>query len=178
VVVPDGIMFQSPKGIYLLNRALQVEYIGWPTEGVMTTVQLNGGVMDPSNRQIVWGLAAAVTFGPVIVTQIAYDYFTQQWVTNGYGGTATIRDLCVWQSVITALTGAGVSKQTAAQFYEQITSTPIQMYVRTGWIKLSGLQGFQRAWRLLVLGSTSHHTRSPWPLPTTIRRPRHRRTRS
>jgi hypothetical protein len=151
VTGPDGLYFKSPRGIYRLNRALQVEYIGAPVEDYSTLATVSA-VLVPSKNQI--------RFGHSDGGALVYDYFSDQWAvfTNH-----TQVDAAYWGTTYCLLTSAGSVWQQSTGF-EDPSSTAITLTLQTPWIKLSGLQGFQRLWYASVLGEfRSAHTLTVTP---------------
>lgn len=160
VVVPDGIMYQSPKGIFQLSRALQVSYIGAELERIMPTgltfASVTCAVMVSTVTQVRFGTPFfAVTGNPLGVT---YDYLVGQWSVYSFSdNSAVTRDGCVVNGqyyAITDNTGIGVIQENVGSQVDSVNGgIPIEMALTTGWIKLTGLQGFQRAYKMLLLGT-------------------------
>lgn len=165
-VVPDGIMFQSPKGIYLLNRALRVGYIGAALEGIMPT----GLTFESVSCVAVVSTVNQIRFGTPILSvtgsplNVIYDYALGQWGTTWIGNVdvpgsdASTVDACVVNGQYYALTNdsnIGVFRESIGDFIDIYLGTSVnsQISLTTGWIKLAGLQGFQRAYKMLILGT-------------------------
>lgn len=76
VVAPFGVMFQSPRGIYLLTSGYQLEYVGASLEGltgsqaVSTTNAINGAVLLTLDQQ--------VRFTSDSITWV-FDYYHKIW---------------------------------------------------------------------------------------------------
>lgn len=148
VVTPDGLMYQSPKGIYQLSRALQVSYIGVPVENIginFSGSPISASLLRPNSNQIYF----CVTGGATI---IEYDYLVDQWsefqTSFGFG---SLVDSVMFNGLHCILTSTGVKQETAGLYSDP--SGDVLKSLTTGWIKLSGLQGFQRARRLWFLGA-------------------------
>jgi hypothetical protein len=155
VVVPDGIMFQSPKGIYLLNRALQVSYIGAPVEAY-NAYAVCAATLTPITNQVRFGIVSSNGgSGPFA---LVYDHIVGQWSTFRDEEGDTIQDACVWRGINMVLPAAGNPAGVATTAWQEsivftdLDASIVSLDVETGWIKLSGLQGFQRVWRAMVLG--------------------------
>ena len=139
VLMPQGLMYQSAKGIYLLDRSLQNGYIG---EGVQ---QYNGyTVVDadimPNYREIRF----MTNNGVVLV----YDYNQQQWST--FGPISGV-DAHLWKGNYVYVDSSGVvHTETPGQFVDG--ATPITMEMETGWLNLDQLQGFMRFYKALIVG--------------------------
>jgi hypothetical protein len=138
-LIPKGLMYQSSKGIYLLDRSLQVSYIGQAVEAYNTATIVSSEVI-PDLHQVRFLLNTGVA--------LAYDYFFDQWstFTNISGVDATI-----FGGLYTYLQPGGlVMQETPGLFLDN--GNPISMKLVTGWLSGAGLQGFERVRRLLVLG--------------------------
>ncbi len=146
VTSEHGVWFKTETDIALLTRALAVEAIGAPAEDYMSLTTVSA-VVVPSKRQIRFGHSDGST--------LVYDYFSGQWsvFTNHTQVSA-----CYWGTTYCLLTSAGAVWQQSTGF-EDPSSTAITLTLQTPWIKLSGLQGYQRLWYLSILGEfRSAHT--------------------
>lgn len=139
VFMPDGLMFQSDKGIWLLGRGLQTTYIGAPVEGFNSQL-VTSAVSVPSTNQVRFTLDDRAT--------LMYDYYYQQWGT--FLGLPAISS-CIYQGLHTFLNQNGqVLKETPGSYVD--ISEPVLISFTTGWINLAGLQGFERAYFFYLLG--------------------------
>ena len=148
VLMPLGLMFQSNKGIYLLDRSLQTIYIGAEVEAYNSLTITSAELIQNENQ-----IRYLTSDGRCLV----YDYFYGKWSTwtnhEGQGGT-------IWNS-----NGDYVYLRTDGRIFQQSSSSykddndPIEMSLTTSWVKTGGIQGFQRIRRALVLGDfKSTHT--------------------
>lgn len=140
VFIPDGLMFQSDKGIWLLGRNLETVYIGAPVEGFTSSATVNSAQTIPSTNQVRFTLSSGLT--------LMYDYFYKQW-----GSFANVPALSstIYQSLHTLLTPYDQIQQETPSLYLDGTS-PVQMSFTTGWFSLAGLQGYQRSYFFYLLG--------------------------
>jgi len=140
VITPAGVMFKSTKGIYLIDRSLQLSYIGSPVENYNSASVIRSTLVQ--NRNEVRFLLAT---GQVLV----YNYYFQQWsvFTNFDNGT----DALIYGSEYTYLTLNGqVRQETTEQYFDN--TSPIQMKVVTPWFSFAGFQGYQRIYRVFLIG--------------------------
>lgn len=140
VFTPNGIMFQSDKGIWLLGRDLSTQYIGAPVEGFnQYTVQ--SALNIPGTNQVRFTLSNGQT--------LMYDYFYNQWGTfvNIPAISSTL-----YQNVQTYINSRGQAFQEMAGSYLDGTN-PVLMSFVTSWFNLAGLQGFERAYFFYLLGT-------------------------
>lgn len=141
VGMPQGLMFQSDKGIWLLGRDLSTQYVGAAVES-FNTAQVNGSVSIPGFNQVRFSLDT----GDVLM----YDYFYGQWCS--FTGVPAISS-CLYQNKHTILNSRGGIQQEGANYLDE--SRPVLISFTTAWVKLTGLQGYQRAYFMYMLGSYS-----------------------
>ena len=140
VFMPDGLMFQSDKGIWLLSRNMQVSFIGAPVELYTKTAFVQSAVAVPGTTQVRFTLSSGIT--------LMYDYFFQQWGT--FVGVPAISST-LFQNLHTFINASGnVYQETPGLFLDG--SNPVSMQFTTSWINLSGLQGYQRSYFFYMLG--------------------------
>lgn len=137
-VTKDGLIFKSKKGYRRLRRNFTDEPFGAP-------------VMDEAIRDCV-GVFNLPTFEEVrFITSgnaLSYNEFFNQWsVFTNYSAKHSV----IWQDKLAVVSTLGI-----VRVEDSITQTDdgsfVQMLVEFGWIAPGGIQGFQRVWRLLVLG--------------------------
>lgn len=144
VTTPQGLMFQSSKGIYLLDRGLGASYIGASVERyneqTVTSAQL-----IPSTNQVRFTLAASDNF---TARALVFDYFATQWsvFTN-----INAVDSAIWDDTFVYLQSGGLALQETPGVYSD-NGDWISVSVTTGWFQFAGIQGFQRIRDTLLLG--------------------------
>ncbi len=140
IFTPKGLMFQSDKGIWLLGRNLSTEYIGAAVEAYNGTI-VNSAQNIPATNQVRFTLDSGVT--------LMYDYYYDQWgtFTSGAGGVSST----LWQDKHTLLNSRAQVRQESLAYLDG--SSPVLLGFTTSWIKLAGLQGFQRAYYLTLLSN-------------------------
>jgi hypothetical protein len=147
VVTPVGVMFQSDKGIYLLDRSVQANYIGAPVEGLENTVT-SATLLQDTNK---------VIFTTNTDTALVYDYYFQQWSTwtnhEAVDGDVFDKDFTFVKSNGSVYNGdSSVFTDGGKAIYMSWTSPNIAM---------SGLSGYQRIFKAFLLGTfKSSHTLS------------------
>jgi hypothetical protein len=154
VTTAQGIMYQSSKGIWLISRGLQEQYIGEGVESSALGSTVVGAAIVPNTTQVRFALANG--------TVLVWDYFAEQWSTFPYPWfTLTAAGIVgnVW-SMMNSL--GQLYSETPGVFYDYDPGTgnlAISLSLTTAWLKFAGLQGFQRVLKMLVLGSYySAHT--------------------
>lgn len=139
VLTPDGLMFQSDKGIWLLNRGLQTSFIGSPVVDFNSST-VNSVVNVPATNQIRFTIDSGQT--------LMYDYYYQQWGT--FVDVPAISS-CIYQGLHTYINDLGAVYQETPGLYVD-GSSPTLLKFKTGWINVAGLQGFERAYYFYLLG--------------------------
>jgi hypothetical protein len=81
---------------------------------------------------------------------LMYDYFYKRWAT--FSNPAGISD-CIFQGQHTYVSSGGQVYQETPGLFVDGASTGILMSFTTAWIKLAGLQGYQRAYFFYLLAS-------------------------
>lgn len=139
VLTPDGIMFKSKKGIYLLSRGLGLTYLGSNVEE-FNDEEVTSAIVIPDDNQ--------VRFTTRNNNCLVFNYYTQQWATfsNFRALSATIID-----SEYYYLRPDGILyKENTSRFDDN--GSAVNLLVETSWISLAGVQGFQRVYKMLGLG--------------------------
>jgi hypothetical protein len=139
---PNGLVFKADKGIYALTRSLEAIYIGAPVEAYNGFSIVSAQLVEKSN-QVRFLLSDNATC-------LVWDYLFNEWsVFTNHGGV----DSAIWLSTngYVYLRSDGKVMTEAPGVYTD-DGTDIHMRMKTAWIKLAGLQGFQRVRRVSFLG--------------------------
>ncbi len=137
---PNGLMFQSDKGIWLLGRDLSTSYIGSPVEDLTLGTTVSSAINIPETNQVRFTLSSGVT--------LMYDYFYNQW--GSFENIPAVSS-CIFQELHTFINDAGECYQeNPGSFLDG--SVPVLMSFTTSWFQLAGLQGYQRAYFFFLLG--------------------------
>lgn len=140
VLVPNGLMFQSDKGIWLLGRDLSTQYIGKDVEAYNSSI-VTSAVLIPGTNQVRFGLNT----GPVLL----YDYFVGQWGT--FSGVPSVSST-INNNLHTFVNSSGSIFQESIGSYLDGT-VPVTMSFTTGWIDFAGLEGYERLYRAYMLAN-------------------------
>jgi len=140
VLMPNGIMFQSDKGIWLLGRDLSTQYIGAPVENFNQNTVVSA-LAVPGTNQVRFVLDNATT--------LMYDYYYGQWGT--FVGIPNISST-LYQNLHTFINQYGdVYQETPGSYVDG--SNPVLLNFTTGWLNLAGVQGFERAYDFFLLAT-------------------------
>lgn len=139
---PEGLIFKSLKGWYLMQRSLMLTYIGADVEGYNDET-VTGSAIIPDEHLILFTHAAGDT--------LVFDTFERTWyVWNGpYNGN---NGVTYHNGKIYLLDTNGTPRVETPGVYED-NGSEFSMKIATSWIQVSGIQGFQRIWEYIFLGN-------------------------
>lgn len=141
VLMPQGLMFKSDKGVWLLGRDLSTRYIGDAVEN-FNQYEVVGALAIPGTNQVRFTLSNSV--------DLVYDYYQQQWGT--FSNIQSI-SACLFNGKHTYLTQQGMVNQELPGTYKDGAGTPVLISFITPWINVAGLQGFERFYFMYLLGT-------------------------
>lgn len=146
VVTPKGVMFKSEKGIYLLDRALALTYVGDRVQD-FNSLDVSAAVLVPDVNQ--------VRFSTREGTTLVHDYYWDAWYTHT---RQELVSAAGWLgSFVTAKSDGTVLKEVEGSYSDN--GVPIKTRIETSWVSTGGLQGYQRLYKLLLLGEyVGEHT--------------------
>lgn len=140
VFIPNGLMFQSDKGIWILGRDLSTNYIGAQVENYTQDSETITALNIPNTNQVRFIMNSGVT--------LMYDYFFQQWGSfTGIGSIAAT----LYNQLHTYFDQYGrLFTENPGSFVDGTNA--VNMKFKTNWFAMAGIQGFQRAYFLFMLG--------------------------
>ncbi len=138
VSFPFGLLFKSQKGIYILDRSLQVNYIGAKVEAYNQFSVVSARLVANTNQ---------VRFILSNGQSLVFDYFVNTW--SVFTNQAAV-DSVVHNSSYYRLKSNGQVLKENALFSDN--GDFISMKLVTTWLGLGVLQGFQRVYKALLLG--------------------------
>jgi hypothetical protein len=140
VLIPQGLIFQSDKGLWLLGRDLNTSYIGSRVETLTQDAIVNTALTIPGTNQVRFTMSSGIT--------IMYDYFFDEW--GSFVGIPGISST-LFEGLHTYVNTLGQVFQEKVGTYLDGT-TPVLMSFTTAWISLAGLQGYERFYSGYLLG--------------------------
>ena len=141
VFTPNGLLFQSDKGIWILGRGLDTSYIGAPVESLTQSAMVTSVVNVPGTCQVRFCLDSGVT--------LMYDYYYGQW--SSFTGVPSVSS-CLYRGLHTIINAEGqVYQETPGTYLDG--SNPVLVAFQTGPIRLGDLQNYQRAYSFHLLGT-------------------------
>lgn len=141
VFTPEGLIFQSDKGMWVLGRNLSTSYIGAPVEAFTNGAIVQSAVNVPGTNQVRFTLDTGIT--------IMYDYYYGQWGT--FSNVPAISST-LYQGLHTYLDESGAVFQETPGLYLD-NSNPVLINFTTSWFNLGGMQGYERAYFFYLLGT-------------------------
>lgn len=148
VMTPSGLMFQSDKGIWILGRDLSVQYVGADVErytaGFISIA--TAAIAIPGTNEVRFMMNSGIT--------LLYDYYVGQWGTSsGIGANGISATVFQGLHTFVSLIGTQIAVYQETPGLYQDGSSPVLMSFETSEINAGGLQGYQRAYMLYLLGS-------------------------
>lgn len=146
---PFGVAFQSARGLELLSRGLELSFVGERVLDSLDTAQRTAGVLIPEDGEVRWIVADDEDGARWNLTgdAIIWDYRDNQFAIDAVNGAAHYMVATsgnVWRVAPNGTTEVELSDWSSGALYNVSVTTP--------WIQTSGVQGFQRVWRLNLLG--------------------------
>jgi len=145
-VTPFGIIFKSHKGIYLLNRSLSMEYIGAPVEQYNSDTIISSILLEDKNE---------VRFYTDTNRLLCFDYFHKKWAVHylpGSVASATNHYNHDVRKNIPLHVEQGGDVYTTREGVYSDEGQDILMKITSAWINVAGIQGFQRFYKMFILG--------------------------
>lgn len=140
VLTNTGIMFLSEKGIYQLDRSLNVSYIGAQVEDSVFSDTITAGNLIAKQNE--------VRFSTLGGNTLVFNYLYNKWSIHRIQQAA---DAVVYNDTLSYITSSGrVYSESESIFSDDGAFIPMKL--ETGWLAFAGIQGFQRVYRLLFLG--------------------------
>ena len=139
VLGPKGLMFMSEKGIYLLDGSLTPTYIGAAVEDLNSSAVTSAELFNDLNQ---------IRFTALTDVSRIYDYYFNRWVTH----TGPIaRHARVVDGVYYVANTAGAIWKDDQTVYTD-GGFSYGMTLETNWLNLAGVGGFQRVYKIVVVG--------------------------
>lgn len=152
--MPNGLVFQSDKGIYLLNRSLGIEYLGQSVEDSASGAEISCAMDIASSNQIRLGDSAG--------NQIfVYDYLIGQWSIWPVDFSPTSMHAHTAGGPLVVSSDGGLY---AERDWSSESGDYVSLKVGTPWVHVAGLGGFERLRRILVTGDFKSDHRINWQL--------------
>lgn len=157
---PDGIYFQSSRGITLLTRDLRVEFIGSPVQATLAGYpNVISACLHDKQSEVLFLCTYLNSSTDAIV--LAYNYFWKVWIRRDYQSSAdqlikatsiVVHEDTMWGTE-TAVSDLGLFRErqagNAVLYADQTLWVPLSFSI--AWLKPDGLQGYCRCKRMWLL---------------------------
>jgi hypothetical protein len=146
---PFGIVFQASSdsnnargGIHQIDRGLAVTFVGFPAKDTTAGVTFESATLVPAEKEVRWVMPST--------NVLVWSYDLNRWHVQ------TLRarfSSCLRRGRFASLTNTTVvSADQNGWAHDAVTTfSSHQTQVVTSWLKLAGLQGFQRLWTATFL---------------------------
>ena len=180
VLTPEGLFFQSNIGIYLLDRGLNLTYIGQPIlDELARYPQVTSAVLHPTQPWVYFNICTAGTTGLTgNGERLVYDYRVKKWYIDGpvtdvppHGGGSSPAFPWVPVSAVRTPTAIYWLSIFGNLWAEDTTGTVytdngawVTMQFEVGWMKANGTQGYQTTRSGVLLGKwlSAHDAYIDW----------------
>ena len=139
VIGPNGVSYQSNKGFFTIDRSLNDFYSGLSADAFNADTVVGAALVTKTN-QIRWAMGS----GKVLM----YDYLVRQW--GSFPGLAAVSTTLYQNKYAYLLANGTVLAETTG--FTDPGPTLIPLKVATGWISFAGLAGYQRVYKMVILG--------------------------
>ena len=158
-VVPDGVFFESSRGVMVLTRGQSTVWVG---EQVQDTLAAYPTITSATTKEQDGVVLITCSNGSTGVT-LVFDYLNKVWstdyVTNGASGAAD----CIAPSSCISGTGLYTRVHADGQVWSESTTSYrdgtywVPMLAEFGWLKSSGLQGEQDIAKVSLLARSAEY---------------------
>jgi hypothetical protein len=157
-----GVYFASQRGLHILDRNMQVQYLGDAAEEVLGLDKIRAAIINPAENEARFYLKS----NPNV--ELVHNYDRNEWMTREHPGQSDLID--AWydgERVAVLFDDFTVSKErrfygdtdktgTDSQGFHPNSSEVVALKWRSGWINLAGVAGFQRIRRLFILNKSEN----------------------
>lgn len=138
---PHGVDFLSSRGAFRVTRDLRLQFIGDHARGLDSATTHAGTTVVPETSEIVWSYDNKA---------YVWNYLRDAWT---HWKNVHAIDVTTWRGHFTRLIDDGTVRYDPRTAYAgSFGITRPLLDVKTPWIKLAGIQGYQRVYRIYVLG--------------------------
>lgn len=148
VSVPDGLMFKSDKGIYLLTRNLTFEYVGADVEDFNDLTITSAVLLEDENE---------VRFTSSDGETLVYNFYFKQWST--FSNYEALGAVVAVDGYLHLKSDGTVRKESPGAYLD--AGSRIAMTIETSWLAFAGIQNYQRVKEWMLLGDfiSDHYTK-------------------
>lgn len=147
ILTGKGLMFESQKGIYMVDRQLNVTYVGQAIDKITTQTpgfKISSAVNLPDKNQ--------VYFTDISGQVLVYDTFFENWYTHALPFSPV--SSAVLNNVWYVSNSSEAYKSVAGRATDG-NNLSIVSRIKTNWISLANIEGFARIYAILILGDNA-----------------------
>lgn len=151
---PGGVFFQSKAGIYRIDRALGIEFVGQSVRDTLESFPVvTSAVLVPKATQVRFTCTnAAGSDGIVLV----FDYLHNTWarwnVKRGAGSTYVPIGACVHNDLYHMVDSSGRVARESTSSWKDDSTNYVAMRVEMGWLQPAGRMGWAATRRYAIDG--------------------------
>ena len=143
--MPNGLVFKSDKGWYLLNRGWALDYIGSPVADFDGSTAKAVHLVE-SQHQV-----RIVNQANILV----WDYLVNQWAEWNVSAASSANGACLWRGrhmLVDSTLGVSRQSSTFPEAASDGIAVDYGIDIETAWIKFADLQGYARVRWMEILG--------------------------
>lgn len=159
---PEGVWFRSPFGLRLVSRSLS---LARGQDGKQAGAEVDS-LVSGTVVAVAGDAKQQLRFYQSSGTVLVWDYQWQQWTR--FTGFASV-DACYaddrYYHLSNYSTSSPLLRYTSDSAYVDVSdanssNTLFEAIIETPWLSFAGIQGFQRVYRLMMLGTTTDSTQN------------------
>lgn len=151
-----GVLFNSAKGIYYLLNSGEMKFVGKDVIDYTTSYEVKRGVNFEDLNQVIYSLSNGYS--------LIYNYLFNIWTVDTPSTAILLSEIFkagnrpyYLNDISNGTIDLWREKDSADTYLymetKSVTDTNYIMSYSTGWLKFSGITGFQRVYRIFCLGS-------------------------
>lgn len=158
VAYRDGVLFQSRKGLFHIDRGLNVKHLGLPAKGLFAAYPtIKTALALHNTSEVLWCVSNDSNGGNA---RIVWNYELNQWsldtfdVLYNIASSAVVYKASTDEYVPALLSTTGRALRESSSTYADViesNSTPIVMLIQTPYVKLNTLQDWIRVRGVAIL---------------------------
>lgn len=154
VETPEGLMFQSRRGIFILPRGFGAPtWIGRPVRDLLASYPyVTSATLVPTDNTVRFAIGDSST-APTAGRVLVYDLQTREWMRDSYDSYAPMHMATLGGNAVFSkaqLSDANALRRESPAIFSDVLGE-YDSYVETGDIRLAGINGYQRIVAAVVL---------------------------
>lgn len=152
VTAGPGVMYQSQKGLYLLDRSLSDHYVGAGVEDYRDAA-VTSAQMVPGENEARFTISDSATC-------LLYDFLVGQWAVETIDAAGGLVGGVAWNGTHVVALSGHVLQATTTPGTDTVAGVAVAapLSVTTAWLAAAQLGGYQRVYDLVLTGEVSGGT--------------------